>query len=74
VRFTPSDAGGVWLATTLGGRVSWRIAQSFALVVDVGVAVPLRRDTVVIDNLGGAALHEAGLVEGRAAMGPEVRF
>jgi len=73
-QFTPSDRGGLWIAPTLTGRVSWRVAQSFALVLDVGLVVPLERDTFVIDNVGGAALHEAGPVEGRAAIGPEVRF
>jgi hypothetical protein len=74
--FTPSNAGGLWVATTASGRASWRIARSFALVLDVGVVIPLRRDTFEFDNPRGAALplHEAGPVEGRAAIGPEVRF
>jgi hypothetical protein len=72
--FTPSDAGGLWVAPTLSGRISWRIARAFALVFDVGILVPVQRDTFVIDNLGGAALHEPGPVEGRASIGPEVRF
>jgi hypothetical protein len=72
--FTPSDAGGLWVAPTLSGRMAWRIARSFALVFDLGILVPVQRDTFVIDNLGGAALHEPGPVEGRASIGPEARF
>jgi len=75
--FTPGNGGGLWIATTLSGRVSWRIARSFALDLDVGLVVPLERDTFQFDNpSGGAAipLHQAGPVEGRAAIGPEVRF
>jgi hypothetical protein len=76
--FTPSNGGGLWVATTLSGRASWRIARSFALVLDVGLVVPLRRDLFEFENPADPnaplPLHEAGPVEGRAAIGPEVRF
>jgi hypothetical protein len=75
-QFNPIDEGGLWVAPTLAGRLAWRITRSFALVLDVGLVVPLRRDNFVIYNLVQAPLqlHEAGPVEGRAAIGPEVRF
>jgi len=76
--FTPGNGGGLWVATTLSGRVSWRIARSFALDLDVGLVVPLERDTFQFDNPDNPnaplPLHQAGPVEGRAAIGPEVRF
>ena len=71
--FTPGNGGALWAATTLSGRASWRIARSFALVVDVGVVIPWWRPPFVFENLS-TPLHEAGPVEGRAAIGPEVRF
>jgi hypothetical protein len=76
--FAPANGGGLWVAPTLSGRASWRIARSFALVLDVGLVVPLQRDLFEFDNLENPnaplPLHEAGPVEGRAAIGPEVRF
>jgi hypothetical protein len=71
--FTPSNGGAFWGAATLSGRASWRIARSFALVLDVGVVIPWWRDPFVFENLS-TPLHEAGPVEGRATIGPEVRF
>ncbi len=76
--FTPGNGGGLWIATTLSGRVSWRIARSFALDLDVGLVVPLERDLFEFENPAAPnaplPLHQAGPVEGRAAIGPEVRF
>jgi len=72
--FTPSSAGGLWVAPTLQGRLAWRVAAQLALVLDLGLAVPLRRDTFVVDNLAGGPLHQPAAVVGRAAFGPEIRF
>lgn len=70
--FTPSSGGSLWVAPLAGGRIAWRIAPSFSLVIDLGVAVPLERDAFVITNSG--TLHQASAVVGRGAAGPEVRF
>lgn len=72
--FTPSSAGGLWVAPTLQGRFAWRVAAQLALVLDLGLAVPLRRDTFVVDHLAGGPLHQPAAVVGRAAFGPEIRF
>jgi hypothetical protein len=76
--FHPANGGGPWVAPTLSGRASWRIARSFALVLDVGLVVPLERDAFQFQfdnpNAAPVGLHQAGPVEGRAAIGPEVRF
>src|SRR5581483_11127645 len=68
---TPRSADGVWIAATALGRLSWRIAPSFALFLEVSAAVPFVRDDFALDDL---TIHQAKGVEGRAAVGPELRF
>jgi hypothetical protein len=73
--FTPQSGGGLWVAPTIGGRLSWRIAPYFSLVIDLGVAIPLERDVFDISIPGASGgLHQANSVVARGAAGPEVRF
>ncbi len=71
--FTPASQGGLWIAPVAGGRLAWRIAPYFSLVIDLGIAVPLRRDTFDIAGASGAS-HQASPVVARGAAGPELRF
>jgi hypothetical protein len=71
--FTPASQGGLWIAPVAGGRLAWRIAPYFSLVIDLGIAVPLQRDTFDIDGASGAT-HQASPVVARGAAGPELRF
>jgi hypothetical protein len=71
--FTPSSQGGLWVAPVVGGRLAWRIAPYFSLVIDLGVAIPLERDVFSISGVPGT-LHQASPVVARGAAGPELRF
>jgi len=71
--FTPASQGGLWIAPVAGGRLAWRIAPYFSLVIDLGIAVPLERDTFDIAGAAGAS-HQAFPVVARGAAGPELRF
>jgi hypothetical protein len=62
----------LWLAGTLGLRVSLELAPPLRLAADVGMALPLRRDQFVLDGVG--LVHQASAVVGRALFGPELRF
>ena len=68
---SPLPADGIWFAATALGRATWRVAPSFGLFLDVGLAVPFRRDQFTLDV---GTIHQAGVVEGRASLGPELRF
>ena len=68
---SPLPADGIWFAATALGRASWRIAPSFGVFLDLGLAIPFARDQFRLDN---STIHQAGLVEGRASLGPELRF
>jgi len=69
--FEVRQTGPAFIATALG-RASWRFAPSFGLFVEVGLAFPFIRDTFELDDIG--TIHQAGPVEGRASLGPELRF
>jgi hypothetical protein len=69
---SPQPNDGIWFAATALGRASWRVTSSFGLFVEVGLAVPFFRDTFSLDDIG--TVHQAGIVEGRASLGPELRF
>jgi hypothetical protein len=69
----PLSQSSVWVAATALGRVSWRIAPFFDLYLEAGIALPFRRDVFDID-VAKNLVHEAGVVEGRASLGPELRF
>jgi hypothetical protein len=69
----PLSQNSVWVAATALGRISWRIAPSLAVYLEAGIALPLRRDVFDID-VAQNLVHEAGVVEGRASLGPELRF
>jgi hypothetical protein len=69
---SPLPADGIWFAATALGRASWRIAPSFRVFLDLGLAIPFVRDQFTLDNIG--TIHQAGSVEGRASLGPELRF
>jgi len=67
-----SSGSGLWLAATAGGLGMWRFLPAWALRLELGAAVPLRRDRFVLDNVG--FVHQAAPVSGRAALGAELRF
>jgi hypothetical protein len=69
---SPSASDGLWFAASLTGRAAWRIIGPFGLALDVGAFVPFRRDQFFLTQLGD--VHQAALVEGRAVLGPELRF
>jgi hypothetical protein len=62
----------LWIAGSLGVRASFELTPRLRLAVDVGIAVPFRRDEFVLDQLG--TLHQTSAVVGRALGGPEIRF
>jgi hypothetical protein len=70
----PSTVGTdtTWVAATASARVLWRIAPSFGMVLDMGVVVPLHRDPLVLDK--AAVKNLVAPLEGRVAVGPEIRF
>jgi hypothetical protein len=70
---SPLPADGIWFAATALGRASWRIAPSFGVFLDLGLAIPFIRDQFSLDN-STIPIHQAGPVEGRASLGPELRF
>jgi len=73
--FTPQSQGGLWVAPVVGGRLAWRIAPYFSLVIDLGVAIPIERDVFNISIPGASgALHQASSVVARGGAGPELRF
>ena len=73
--FTPSSGGSFWIAPVAGGRLAWRIAPYFSLVIDLGFAIPLHRDVFEIGiDRAPSALHQASPVVARGAAGPELRF
>ncbi len=72
--FTPSSGGSFWALPVASGRLAWRIASSFSLVLDLGIGIPIERDTFYIGGATGPSLHQASSVIGRGAVGPEVRF
>ncbi len=65
----------LWLAVTLDARAVVRLSRSWGIGLDVEAVVPLRRDVFTF-GAGPSAptIHEAGIIEGRAWMGPELRF
>jgi hypothetical protein len=66
---------GLWLALTANARAVARISRAWGIVLDVGAALPLRRDQFTAGPSSNAdVLHEAGVVEGRLSVGPELRF
>jgi hypothetical protein len=66
---------GLWLAVTLDARLVYRLTRSWGIALDAGTAVPLRRDHFTAGTSSSApTIHEAGLFEGRASLGPELRF
>jgi hypothetical protein len=71
-RLTPT---GPWLAVTLDARVVVRLSKVWGIALDAGAAIPLRRDEFTFGT-GPAAptVHEAGVIEGRGSIGPELRF
>jgi hypothetical protein len=69
---SPRPNDGVWFAATALARASWRVGPSFALFLDASLAVPFFRDQFSLDDLG--TIHQAAPVEGRASLGPELRF
>jgi hypothetical protein len=68
---TPRSADGIWFAATALGRVSWSFAPRWALFLDASLAVPFLRDEFQLDQ---QTIHKAAAVEGRASVGPELRF
>jgi hypothetical protein len=67
----PSSADSVWFAFTGLGRLTWRVGPSLAFFLDLSLALPPFRD---VFQLSGDTIHQAGFVEGRASLGPELRF
>jgi hypothetical protein len=68
----PHGADSLWVAGSLGGRASMRIAYDLWLAVDAAVVVPFQRDEFILDDLG--TVHRPSTVGARAALGPELRF
>jgi hypothetical protein len=62
----------LWIAGTLGARVSLELAGRLRLSADLGIAVPFRRDEFVLDQAG--TVHQTAPVVARALLGPELRF
>ncbi len=71
--FTPASGGSFWVAPVVGGRLAWRIAPYFSLVIDLGIALPIHRDTFYVDGAPGASYQPSAVVA-RGAAGPELRF
>jgi hypothetical protein len=72
---SPTSASTLWSAARGDVRLSLRVVRRFALVLGVGVAVPLSRSPFdVAGPLGPVQVFEPGAVAGRASLGPEVRF
>jgi hypothetical protein len=68
----PRSQDSLWLATTGLARLTWRTGANFALFLDASLAIPIiPRDEFQLDN---STIHQAGFVEGRASLGPELRF
>ncbi len=68
----PQSRDSFWLAATGLARLTWRTGANFALFLDASLAVPIiPRDEFQLDN---STIHQAGPVEGRASVGPELRF
>jgi hypothetical protein len=76
VNLMPSlNQTGLWLAVTLDARAVLRVSKAFGIAVDLGAAIPLRRDEFTAGASATAPdLHKAGVIEARASIGPEVRF
>jgi hypothetical protein len=76
VNLAPSlTATGLWLALTLDARAVVRLSRSLGVALDLGAAVPLRRDAFTFGAGSGAPVfHQAYFIEGRAWLGPELRF
>jgi hypothetical protein len=69
---SPAPNDGVWFAATALARATWRLAPSFGVFLDLGLVIPFIRDQFALDQIG--TIHQAGFVEGRASIGPELRF
>jgi hypothetical protein len=66
---------GLWLAFTLDARAIVRLSRSWGIALDLGGALPLRRDAFTL-GAGPKAptLQRAQVIEGRGWIGPEFRF
>jgi hypothetical protein len=70
-----TSVAGLWLAVTLDGRTVMRLSRALGIGMDVGMAIPLRRDSFTLGNSRTApVVHQASFIEGRAWIGPELRF
>lgn len=69
---SPGQGAAPWLALAAGGRLGWTFARPVALVVGLGVGVPIVHPDLVVEGLG--TVHRASPVVGRAELGFEVRF
>jgi len=76
----PVIAGGVGASTTgdsiaisatVSARAAWRLTPSLGLIMDAGLAFPLWRQSL---GVTAVALSQPPALEGRAAIGPELRF
>lgn len=69
---SPGAGESLWVAAGGGARVALPIGEHVALRLDVGARAPMVRPTFVLENVG--PVHQAGAIEGRAALGAELRF
>jgi len=70
VRF-PLPEDGLWFAATGLARISLRVGPRLVLFLDAAVAVPFAPTAF---SLGGNTIYRPSPVEGRASLGPELRF
>jgi hypothetical protein len=68
----PRPADSVWFAATALSRAYVRVAPAVSFFLEVSLAVPFFRDQFALDDVG--TIHQAAVVESRAALGPELRF
>lgn len=67
---TPVDR--LWVSLTTSARAFWRLTPAFGLALDIGLALPLRRDALALGPQG--TVGEPAWVAGRVSVGPEARF
>jgi hypothetical protein len=65
------SADSFWLAATGLARLTWRVGPNLALFLDASFAIPLYSAPFGLDK---TTIYQAAPIEGRASVGPELRF
>jgi hypothetical protein len=64
----------MYFAALGGAMFAVRLTDAWVFRLDAGAAVPFDRPTFVIQGAGAGPVHTPASVDGRAALGIELRF